>query len=167
MSRPENAKISWQEAEISLKPNPGGRQFWRKPYFGFAKDVVSRYMLDDLFAEHFPEYGSMEFGRAIPSDGSRYSNEPTVGYVYVIRSEYGFKIGKTVNIKQRTRLFEVKLPFPITVEHYARFEDYSEAERFFHQRFYSQRLEGEWFDLSDDDLAYIKDQGESVSVEGL
>lgn len=32
------------------------------------------------------------------------------GYVYVIRSKYGFKIGKSKRLKGRTRLFEVKLP---------------------------------------------------------
>jgi hypothetical protein len=35
-------------------------------------------------------------------------------------------------VKSRTRLFEVKLPFPITVEHYAWFEDYPSAERDLH-----------------------------------
>jgi hypothetical protein len=87
--------------------------------------------------------------------------------VYVIRSQYGFKIGKTVDLKRRTRLFEVKLPFPIQIEHYAWFEDYTLAEKNFHQMFSAKRKEGEWFDLDEADLKIIKTFGKPVSSEGL
>lgn len=109
------AQIDWQESDISLRPNPAGRRWWtqQKPFFAFAPDVVARYGLDDLFAEHFPEFSDLVFGPPpkVNFERDRPSPSPIGGYVNVIRSPHGFKIGKTVNLKQRTKLFEVKLPF--------------------------------------------------------
>ena len=87
--------------------------------------------------------------------------------MYLIRSPYGAKIGKSVNVKSRTRLFEVKLPFPITVEHYAWFDEYSFAERDLHRQYHAKRLEGEWFDLSPADIATIKTLGKPISMQNL
>ncbi len=163
-------EISWRRASITLKPNPSGRQFWlNKPFFRFADAVAVRYMLDDLFAEHFPDLCEIELGRVSgvvqPPAGGYYQVTP--GYVYLIRSEYGYKIGKTVNIKNRTNLFSVKLPFRIELVSYAWFENYSKAEREFHDRYATKRLEGEWFDLSASDVAEVKRQGQPVPVTGL
>ena len=165
-----SAVVSWRSSDVTLRPNPGGRQFWRsKPFFKFAKDVSIRYMLDDLFAEHFPELEEMEFGEATgivrPPAERQYQETP--GYVYLIESEYGYKIGKTVNIKSRTRLFEVKLPFPIKLLNYSWFENYSKAERDLHMKFAHKRQEGEWFGLDSEDIEYIKNQGTQVPVAGL
>lgn len=167
----DEAAVTWRPFEAVFKPNPAGRRWWKqpKPFFKFAASVVERYMLDDLFAECFPEFRDFEFGPPprVAQPAATPSASPTGGFVYVIRSKYGFKIGKTVNLKDRTRLFAVKLPFSISVEHAAWFEDYTFAERSFHLRFKSKRLEGEWFDLSDGELDQIKSEGQSVSVEGL
>ena len=159
------ADVLWRRAEIELRPNPSGRTFWaNRPFFRFADDVAVRYMLADLFAEHFPEFGALAFSQA-PAGVSPLapaSAAGSSGYVYVIRSPYGFKIGKTINLKGRTRLFEVKLPFPITVEHYAWFDDYTAAEREFHRMFHHLRLEGEWFDLGPKELTEIRRHGKTV-----
>jgi hypothetical protein len=166
-----SAVVSWRKSDVVLKPNPAGRRWWtqEKPFFKFASAVVERYMLDDLFAEAFPEFADMDFGSAPrrTNGAPRPSDSPTGGYVYVIRSEYGFKIGKTVNLRERTRLFSVKLPFPISIEHYAWFDDYTFAESRFHRMFADKRLEGEWFDLTSEDLEVIRGYGDAVAVEGL
>jgi hypothetical protein len=165
------AEVRWSAADASYRPNPSGRRWWKqaKPFFGFAPDVVERYMLAAAFAEHFPD--SLEYGSvAKPTSAHheiRQSGSPTGGYIYLIRSQYGIKIGKSVDVRSRTRLFEVKLPFPITVEHYAWFDDYSYAERDLHRTYHAKRLEGEWFSLSDADIAVIKKLGISVPVAGL
>lgn len=163
-----SADVEWRDADFSLRPLPAGRRWWTqaKPYFRFARNVAERYMLADLFAEHFPEMAGMEFGSLPPRRGreSNPSAYPTSGYVYVIRSPYGYKIGKTVNIRDRTRLFAVKLPFPVSLEHCAKFDDYTEAERNLHRMFAAKRLEGEWFDLDEADLAHVRTLGETISV---
>lgn len=159
------AKVDWREVDFSLRPNPAGRHHWaNKHYFAFPKDVAERYGLADLFADRFDLLEDIQ-----PSTTNQTLTVPrrlptstTAGYVYVIRSQYGFKIGKTVNIRTRTRLFEVKLPFPISIEHYAWFEDYTSAERNFHQMFRDKRLEGERFNLSPQDINVIKGFGKAA-----
>lgn len=166
-----SATVRWRRAEITLRPNPGGRQFWKneKGWFCFAKEVVARYGLADLQAEFFPDYSGFD-SPAPPAPAPRSSTTssiPTPGFVYVIRSDHGYKTGKTKNMKNRTRLFEVKLPFPIEIAHYAWFEDYSQAERSLHLQYHAERLEGEWFALNAADLDHIKTQGKMIPVAGL
>jgi hypothetical protein len=169
----DTKRVDWREVDFALKPNPAGRTHWRsKPFFCFAASVVERYGLADLFAERFPDLDEYTFASPSPRTGitRRLPSIATPGYVYLIKSPYGFKIGKTVNMKSRTRLFEVKLPFRIKVEHFAWFEDYSEAERSQHDKFRSKRLEGEWFDLDDVDIAYIRTLGRAATpheIQGL
>lgn len=169
-SHARGSRIFWREADITLKPNPSGRTHWAsKPFFKFADTVVTRYALADLFAEHFPDMDQFTFSAPARSSGisQRLPTIVTPGYVYVIRSPYGFKIGKTVNMKDRVRLFGVKLPFKISVEHYAHFDDYTQAERSLHLYFAAKRLEGEWFDLNPADIAYIKTLGKPMPPDDI
>lgn len=77
------------------------------------------------------------------------------GFVYLIKSPYGYKIGKTKNMKQRSRLFSVKLPFSIEILCYGWYDDYSLAETEYHHEYAHKRLEGEWFDLNEADIGAI------------
>ncbi|RWA54287.1 hypothetical protein AU476_10455 [Cupriavidus sp. UYMSc13B] len=168
---PGGVKVRWALTDAKYRPNPSGRRYWKqaKPFFGFAADVAARYLLAASFYDKFP--GDIAFDAAAPrsvkaTDAHPYAN-PTGGYVYLVKSQYGIKIGKSVNVKSRTRLFEVKLPFPISVEHYAWFDDYSHAERMLHAKYHGKRLEGEWFDLSAADVAHIKTLGKPVVAASL
>ncbi len=161
------AAVRWVPVDLRYRPSSTGRRFWAqaKPFFAFAPDVAARYLLAATFAEYFPDLELPGAGTRQPQTTvPRPSASPTGGYVYLVRSAFGVKIGKSVNVKSRTRLFEVKLPFPITVEHFAWFEDYSLAEREFHRQYHAKRLEGEWFDLSASDIDAIKAQGTPVPL---
>jgi hypothetical protein len=150
-------KGEYARADITLRPNPSGRRYWKAGAFGFAPAVVERYMLEDLFAEPFPGYSGLEFRPAV---GTRHAasevQRESPGYVYVIESKHGYKIGRTVNLKQRTQLFAVKLPFDISLVFAGHFDDYIGAEASLHRMFASKRLEGEWFDLGEKELEKIK-----------
>ncbi len=166
----EGARMDWREVQIVLKPLPAGRTHWRsKPFFGFADSVTQRYGLADLFAERFSDLDQLTFSSRRPAAGvaRRLPTIATPGFVYLLRSAYGFKIGKTVSMKSRTRLFEVKLPFRFSVEHFAHFDNYTEAERALHDHFRSQRLEGEWFDLKPADIEHIKSLGRPGKPEEM
>ena len=166
-------------------------------WLNFADAVVERYMLDAILADIFDEVEWRKTRKrvrltpaeprindsfatdldAITSfDGMnelpglplvKSSKNPTIGFVYLIWSQYGYKIGKAISVKNRSKLFEVKLPFPIRVESYAKFSDHTQAERSLHLHFQEKRMEGEWFALEDIDVAFIKSLGEPQSVELL
>jgi hypothetical protein len=82
------------------------------------------------------------------------------GYVYLLRTDIGYyKIGRTKNIKGRMRAFGIQLPFNVECEHVIPSEDMMSLEKSLHERFASQRVNGEWFNLSADDVVYIKSIG--------
>ena len=168
--------VDWIRATETLHPSTQGMRFWRqaKPYFRFAASVVNGYQLPEMFQRHFGHQTQPVFemprsepkcsvGRADVSVGGKVPDvkglditSNRAGFVYVIRSSYGYKIGKTKRMKQRSQLFSVKLPFEIEVVHYAWFEDYSRAELELHRRFKTKRLNGEWFQLTHGDVEEIK-----------
>lgn len=80
------------------------------------------------------------------------------GYVYFVQ-EYmtgSFKIGKTKHIDRRMNVFNVKLPFENKLIFLIKTADHHQTESAFHQHFLNKRLEGEWFNLTRDDMAWIK-----------
>lgn len=80
------------------------------------------------------------------------------GYVYFVQ-EYmtgSFKIGKTKQIDRRMNVFNVKLPFENQLIFLIKTADHHQTELAFHRYFSDKRLEGEWFSLTRDDLAWIK-----------
>lgn len=174
--------VDWVRVNQTVHPSAQGMRFWRqaKPFFVFAESVVGRYGLRELchkyFGKSMPTSSSVVAvsppvsARALKSNATgkepqsaRFrgvvdpsSENPRGGYVYLISSPHGYKIGKTKRMKERSQLFSVKLPFEITVIHYAWFDDYSRAESVLHRRFQSKRLGGEWFNLNSFDVEVVK-----------
>lgn len=80
------------------------------------------------------------------------------GYVYFVQ-EYmngSFKIGKTKNLEKRMNIFGVKLPFENKLIFIIKTGNHHQTEAVFHKHFSAKRLEGEWFALNKEDLAWIK-----------
>jgi hypothetical protein len=79
------------------------------------------------------------------------------GYVYLLQAASGqYKIGKTSDPKNRARTFGVKLPFQVDFICLIKTDDYQTLEKSLHQRFEAKRIDGKWFNLSDEDVEYIK-----------
>lgn len=167
-----SAFIEWRKNNTEFHPNPqGGVAQWRKPqgWFSFAKNVAERYGISSLFQKAFPDKEKLDYGKTVKlgTEGRPHNATASAGFVYLVKSEHGYKIGKSINVKARTQMFGVKLPFDIEVIHYSFFDDYSEAERSLHRRFQHKRLQGEWFDLNDQDIEAIKKLGQPASLDNL
>ena len=79
------------------------------------------------------------------------------GIVYLIAAENGlYKIGKAINLGKRFRTFSVHFPMKWKMIHSFRSRDYTAAEAALHEMYKDKRDVGEWFRLSNDDVAYIK-----------
>ncbi len=151
------AEIEYAGTDITLRPLRNGRRWWHNDHFNFAQSVRERYMLDDIFAEHFPQYAELNIKPLRqPTVSQEKSYIATAGYIYVLQSEYGYKIGKTVNLKDRMRLFGVKLPFKFELIITGLVDNYSKTEAELHRQYAEKRLEGEWFDLTASDLDKIQ-----------
>lgn len=81
------------------------------------------------------------------------------GYVYVLEVPNTpglFKIGRTVDLDDRLRTFNVKLPFPVEYEHTVKSNDCYALETMLHRLFAGQRVSGEFFMLDAADLSILK-----------
>lgn len=80
------------------------------------------------------------------------------GYVYLLQSPTSaYKIGRTQDPDNRLATFGVTLPFEVEYIALIKTPDMYGLERKLHAHFKSKRRGNtEWFDLSSDDVAYIK-----------
>jgi hypothetical protein len=78
------------------------------------------------------------------------------GYVYLMKSGRHHKIGRTVSVGSRERQLAIKIPIPPTTIHRIETDDPNGLEAYWHKRFAEKRGEGEWFDLSPEDVAAFK-----------
>lgn len=74
------------------------------------------------------------------------------GYVYLLRSGQHWKIGRTDNIEKRIKSISVSLPEAVELDHVIRTDDPSGIEAYWHKRFSERRLNGEWFQLTREDV---------------
>jgi hypothetical protein len=95
------------------------------------------------------------------SDGGSSSGAGTKdGYVYLVLLKVGrekrYKIGKAVLVEQRTSQIALQLPEELELIHTINTDDAYGIESYWHKRFADQCTNGEWFQLSADDLKAFK-----------
>lgn len=79
------------------------------------------------------------------------------GYVYLVQSPTGYyKIGRTVNPRNRIKTFGVQLPFEVEFVALIQTPNMHQLEQELHDRFAMKRGQGEWFALDQHDVDYIK-----------
>lgn len=71
------------------------------------------------------------------------------GFIYLIHSDLGYKIGKTYKIKERMNFFNLVLPFDWTIVGLFMVEQYHEIESKLHNYLKEFKIKGEWFQLDE------------------
>jgi hypothetical protein len=79
-----------------------------------------------------------------------------LGFVYIIKSKLGYKIGYSKEIHKRNKIFNVKLPFQWEFAKIFCLKDYKLFEKFLHGVYSLKKINGEWFDLNESDLINIE-----------
>ena len=170
--------VEWQPTLAQIWVDSAtGRGFWKAGSFGFAPKKISDYGLHELWMQHFDglelrDHATMAtkplgMARVRASSIAPERLNPIevigtetmgtkAGVVYVLKSAYGYKVGRTRNVPARMRAFGVQLPIVYTIPLCAWFDDCHAAERRYHEIFASKRINGEWFDLNDDDIQRIR-----------
>jgi hypothetical protein len=78
------------------------------------------------------------------------------GYVYIFRAGNMYKIGKSENPERRFTALRRAYPSPTEIVHTIQTDGMSSLENQLHNRFISRRCFGEWFELDEEDLAWLK-----------
>lgn len=81
---------------------------------------------------------------------------PDVGEVYLFKSGRYYKIGKTNDTVRRGNEIRIQLPEKMDLIHSVKTDDPSGVESYWHKRFETKRMQGEWFDLSSADIKAFK-----------
>lgn len=83
----------------------------------------------------------------------RHTDSP--GVVYIAKCNGAYKIGLSKNPQRRLKDIEYQQGSPVKLIYGINTEGMFQTESALHHLFYDKRIEGEWFDLSEDDLEYI------------
>lgn len=97
---------------------------------------------------------SKSTGRQAPEGGNPASSN--LGYVYLMKSGRFYKIGKSAAVGRREYELGIQLPEQLTTIHTIRTDDPTGIEAYWHNRFAAKRKNGEWFDLTSDDVVAFR-----------
>lgn len=122
----------------------------------FGSKAMMQQELHKWLAKH-PEFEDVF--TALPSDSKdTEETKPTFkeGYVYLLRWGKHYKIGRGDNIERRVKEIRVALPESGDLVHSIRTDDPAGIEAYWHRRFGDRRANGEWFSLTNADIAAFK-----------
>lgn len=89
----------------------------------------------------------------------------TAGVIYVLHNGHGlYKIGKTTNLQQRLKAYSTHSPYEHEVVVQIEVTDITACEADLLKRFKHRHERGEWFRLSDQDVAWLLDWHKSMNT---
>jgi hypothetical protein len=92
-----------------------------------------------------------------PSDDTKEKEQnEKLGFVYLAKSGKYYKIGKSNHVGRRDYELKIQLPEKVQLIHEIKTDDPTGIERYWHNRFSAKRKNGEWFELSKEDISAFK-----------
>lgn len=83
------------------------------------------------------------------------SKRQSAQFIYLIASDQTFKIGRSNDIKRRFSSIKCHSPIKLELRHYFQCDDAVKVEKRLHRLFKDVRSHGEWFHLTQADVAFI------------
>jgi len=128
----------------------GGKERLIEAVVNYCQDKPGFEDVLTLCAERKPPSGrGTEAGREAAS-------KVAVGFVYLMKSGRHYKIGRTNSVGRRGSELAIKIPVPPKTIHSIETDDPVGVEAYWHKRFNDRQGEGEWFELSPEDVRAFK-----------
>ncbi len=108
--------------------------------------------LDDLAALCAPVLAGAEQGEAIATPAAPVQ----VGVVYMVKAGRFYKVGRSNAVGRRQCELAIQLPEKATLIHSIATDDPPGIEGYWHRRFADRRRNGEWFELTAEDVAAFR-----------
>jgi hypothetical protein len=131
--------------------------------FPSPKSIASHFGSKDALLEKLrewilnkPEYEDISSMLGPDADGTEGKTAAKEGLVYLIKSGAHYKIGRSDELERRVKEIRIALPEAASLVHSIRTDDPSGIEGYWHKRFADRRANGEWFKLSNADVAAFK-----------
>ena len=160
--------------QLGHVPVEGELRLSKKSDSAFPSDTVFRRCLGSKqrrvvamieYCESNPEFedvaelwGQIAVTKQTPASEKGAESTPPAGYVYLLKhgSRREYKIGRTNNAIRREGELRIELPEKVQPVHYIETDDPPGIEAYWHNRFASKRKQGEWFELTADDVRAFK-----------
>ena len=150
---------TFREIEVESRSNaglPSKKTFQRLGGKERIAELVSVYC-----ANHSGFDDVAVFSNAVSAKGSmRNDDRPDVGIsygeVYLLKSGRYYKIGRSNDTVRRGSEIRIQLPEKMTLIHSITTDDPAGVEAYWHRRFESKRMNGEWFDLGPAEIKAFK-----------
>ena len=126
--------------------------------FGHKQDFVLKVL---EYCNNKKDYSDIvnlcnEIHQVDTAQGSSLVNKETLGIVYLFRHGKYYKIGKSNDTVRRGNEIKIQLPEKLDLIHEIKTDDPSGIEAYWHKRFDSKRMNGEWFDLNSSEIKAFK-----------
>lgn len=140
--------------------------FWEKhkSKYSLAKSRVDKEKVIKRFLKRKLEEEEKQLKRNLELAERRKSNKENNGYVYVCRLDKHYKIGISKNPHSRLQEFTL-LPYELETVLIEKVNGYDKREKELHEHFADKRVRGEWFELNEEDIEYIKEYLKSYEVK--
>jgi len=99
---------------------------------------------------------SQEMSRMNMSAKTLKSKTLKSGYVYLLKSNNLYKIGRTTSFKSRMKKYTTENPFGIKLILQKKVDDYIGIEKKLLDKFKEKQVRGEWFKLNKGDIKEFK-----------
>lgn len=105
-----------------------------------------------------------------PSTHVVHPQRSLAGYVYILRSSDNcYKIGRAQDVQNRMRNIAGSVPFKVELVHAIKTSNMVRLEIGFHRAYEAagKRLNGEWFRLNDEDVAFLQSLGDMIDQDAI